>query len=520
MIKLNLNQIDFTAGLVTTLGSNFTPKNGAYKLQNAMVHKGGFRTIPGTSKLNATKIGDLAVKSMYRAYVGSYSCLIVTAGTNMYYWDTVTSAFISIKDTLTSNSFWSFVTYNGYIYATNGIDTPLKITLTADAPTVANMSGGPGVTTGIAACKQFLVARERVFAMGNAVNPDRVWYCSKGTDGIGLPETWVTTQYLSFPNQSANERVVGGGVWNGNPVIFTENSISLWLGDTVDEFDINTTDRTVGCVSQYSISQWGADIIFLGRKGVYLFCGGQAHLLSGNILPQIEDINVGYINQAVGISDENCYYLSYVSTLAGGTVPNRMLILDKRIGNVIDGILKAGWTGVHTIGARSLVWFYGASDNGELYYGDATSTGFVWKFMDTTAVKFGTTTIVMDVEASDIDFKDVGIKPDDKMTFDKLTLTAEPVSGANGSIQSYYYLDNSSTSTSLGSAISLLASGRIKGDVDDTTATRTLITYPTKIQGTAGVPISGYSFRPRWNCQSTDSVIVVRGYGIESHIKS
>ncbi len=159
-----------------------------------------------------------------------------------------------------------------------------------------------------------------------------------------------------------------------------------------------------------------------------------------NIQDYIDDINPTYISNAVAMTDENCYYLSYTSISGGGTVNNRTLIFDTRIGDVVNQVIKGGWTGPHTIGARCFIRYFGTGDNGELYFGDASATGFVYKFMDDTVTSFNTSAIDMDVETYDYSYKEV-VRPDARKQLDMVICFAEPeVSGGNISV--FYYNDN------------------------------------------------------------------------------
>ncbi|MDI6787556.1 MAG: hypothetical protein QME51_04220 [Planctomycetota bacterium] len=514
-IILKHEQYDFTAGLVTTLGPNHTPVNGAYKLQNAMVHLGGFRKIYGTTKLNAYKIDDIAILSLYRVYVGTVvgtkSCLLATAGTAMYYW--TGGIFTAIKTGLTAGKKWSFVTYNEIVYATNGTDTPLKIDITPlpnYPPTVTNMTGPANL------CKYFIVVKERLWAGGNVTYPDRAWYCSINSLGIGQPETWNANNYLSFPSESSGETVMGLGLWKGNLIVFTDNTVCMLTGNNDTEFSLTIIDTRSGCSSAESVAQLGSDLIFLGRGGVYLFSGSRVHLLSKNIKREILDINPTYIGNAVAIADDQCYYLSYTSTAAGGTVNNRILIFDTRIGEPIDGIIEGGWTGPHTIGASSMVYYYGTSDSGQLYYGDAGATGFVHQFMHSTSTNFSGSAIDMDIESGEIDFSGVGAGLDKKKRFEELIVIAEIEGDYN--LTAAYFLENSSTATTVGT-VNLATSGKQEGDRDDTTnASRTIIIYPCKFRGNADEPISGYFLRPRFRQNGTGCKAIIRGFVLTAEI--
>lgn len=506
-------QEDFTGGLYKRFGTYMSPPNSSSKLQNARVDKGGFRKIGGYSALNVSAIGLSAINSLYRAYIGAKSITLATAGTLMYYYATATSNFVSCVAGLTANNPWSFITYkNGaagsdYIYAANGIDNYLRIDVSSypsSAPTISVLSAAG--TYPPYPCKQLFIAKERPWAVGNTTYKDRGYYASKDASGVGLPEVWNGTKYLAFPRETANFGIVGGIDWKDMPFILSERTASLVLGDNNSEFEQPIMDGGVGCVARRTIQTFGDMVIFLGWNGVYIFAGGKCHLISLNIQDYIDDINPTYINNAVAITDENCYYLSYTSTAGGGTINNRTLIFDTRIGDVIGGVIKGGWTGPHTIGAGAFMRYNGAGDKGELYFADASATGFVYKFMDDSVLSFNGANIDMDVELQDIDSRDV-VRPDLQKQIDSVIIIAEP-EASGGNLSASYYNDNNSSDTLIGT-VSLATTGKERGDKSgQNSVTRTIINHPLKVEPTATSRV--YFNKLRFRCNDTVSQCKVR----------
>lgn len=500
-------QSDFTGGLYKRFGTYMTPPNCASKLQNARVDKGGFRQIGGYSALNATAIGASSITSGFRAYIGVKKVTLVTAGTFMYYWTTGSTQFLSCISGLTLNSPWSFVTYNGYIYCQNGFDAYRKIDILSCTSAVP-----PSISaiTAIGNCPpanstQLFVARERVWAVGNSVYPDRAYYCSKDASAIGLPEVWSGNKYLAFPRESNNMVAVGGIDWKDQPCILTDTTFSLVMGDNNTEFELPIMDSSIGCASRRTIQAFGGGIIFLGKKGVYFFTGGKCRCISLGIQPYIDDINKTYISNAVAIADENCYYLSYTSTAANGVINNRMLIFDTRIGDVVGEAIKGGWTGPHTIGANCFIGYFGPGDNSELYFGDASATGFVYKFMDDTVKSFNGGAVEMDVEPYDYDYKEL-VRPDIQKQLDKVIVIAEPETA--GTISASYYSNNNISDVTIGT-IDLATVGKERGDMSgNQSATRTIIISPLKVP--LSVSSTCYFDRLRFRSNGTGSNIVVR----------
>ena len=506
-------QKDFTAGLVTTRGGLLCPKNGAMKLQNAMVHLGGFRKLYGTTKKNTNAIASKAVTSMYKAYVGAKSCLLASAGTVMYYSNDNGATWTSLITGLTENAPWTFVTINGYVFCTNGSDTERRIDITVlptYAPTVTNMTGKPAYK-----CKVFFLAAGRVWAAINSTEPDTVYFCDVDGDGIATPETWPTANWLSFPTDSTSEQITGAGVWKDNPVIFTEHTLSLILGSNEFEFQQPLMDNRIGCGAYRTVANLGDDVVFMGKdRRIYLFDGGRVYCISDDIQPEITDINATYITSSHAVTDEYAYYLFYVSTAATGTVCNRMLMFDTRLNQIVGNIIKAGWTGPHTISAASAIQLTGTGDNGELYYGDSGATGFVHRFMDPTSTDFSTSAINMVVETRDWDFAEEGIGSLAIMKEFEEIITIAPVEGAY-TVTPGYAMDGNTTFTDL-TGISLVSVGYFFGDRDPTSATRTTVVYPSKLTASGTPRVSAWFGRFRWVQNGTGCACIINGYEIRA----
>lgn len=497
-------QLDFSAGLITTYGKLRVPSNGAFRLQNAMVHLGGFQNIYGTTKLNPTKIGDKQITSQYRAYSGAISILLATAGIDMYYWTGTT--FTSIKTGLTEGYPWCFACINSMVYATNGVDDPFRIIISA-TPTVSAMVGPP------VKCKQFIVAKNRLYAAVNDTNPDRMYYCDKDiTTGLAKPEVWNVDWWQAFPYAGSNEKIITIKSWKDNPVVMTENTVSILFGDNDTEFSINTTEYSKGCRAMMSCVNFGDYLIYLGRKGFYAWAGGASVLISRDIQPEIDNINQNYIGNVVAVADEEAYYCSYTSVATSSTVNDRTLMFDGRIGRAIEGFLRGGWTGPHTIGAASFSYWSGKNDKKEIYYGDATSTGFIHKFMDSTSQTFSGNNIERIVETGAIAFQDFK-RLQDRAQLIEHTLIAEIEGNYNEIIK--YALDGASTFLTL-KTISVNTSGASLGDSNDTTVTRNIVIYPSKFESDTNPTIACNFCQLQFYRSETGGAGVVRGYNISA----
>jgi hypothetical protein len=462
MTKLNtLEQRDFTGGLHTKFDAWLCPKTCATKLQNIEVSKGGFRRIGGSAKLNTTAVSSNPIKSLYRMYAGATYRLIFTCGTDIYYWH-ATNGATSLKTGLTANKAWSMAMYNAYAYMVQKDHTPQKWDLIAS--TTSAMTG-PAVN-----CDKIVFWNNRAWCAINDTYPDRLYYSADGN-----PESWGATNYIPIPMVATDERITGLIPFLGRLCIFTDNSITLLSGndDASWQSGLQTTEWRVGCINHRTVKLLNNLVIFLGRDGIYAYDGVTAHRISDGIQNTIDDINRTYISNCCAETDEQRYYLSYTSASGGGSVNDKMIIFDTTHGLAQGGVINGAWTGPHTIGAGSLCFWQGIVDQGELYYGDATSTGFIHEFYDPAYKDFSGSSMTGILETADWGSGD----PDNKIDLQECIIVAEPEGDYDVTVK--YYKDNSSTATSLGT-VNLASAGKRLGDRSDTSVTRTLIIHPLK----------------------------------------
>ncbi|MDI6788027.1 MAG: hypothetical protein QME51_06625 [Planctomycetota bacterium] len=483
--------MNLTAGLATKIGRWLIGDNQVFQCQDADTTKGGIRKQSGTSKLTATAIGATPVKTIYRVYqnnAGNTRIFLAASGTQLWKYNTGTSAFDSIKTGLTNNLRWSMVWWNGNVYMTNGTDAEQKYDLT----TVSAMTG-PAVK-----CKEFFVWNDRMWACGEATNPNRVYFSA-----FSNAESWGSTDYLAVPENSVNGKAVGFGTITGRLAVFCEDSISLIYGTDLYSFIVRTTEKKVGCVAPKTIKNLNGLLFFLGRDGVYAYNGVRAIKVSKIIQTTIDDINTTYIQNAVAEVQGDKYVLSYTSTAAGGTTNNRTLILDTSAGEALVEDIYGSWQGPLTVGFDSFSVWDGAGDANELYGGSAASDGFVYKMF--TGTDYAGSNIDMDLITKDIDFGDASIIK----YFKRATVIAE-VEG-NYDVTVSYAIDHNSSWTTL-ATINLAASGVKRGDFESSTVTRNVIVYPAVFQGNT----AGYYIRLRIRQNGTGCTAIIREIKLEA----
>lgn len=206
-------------------------------------------------------------------------------------------------------------------------DAVTDATILGDAaPTWSTASGGTDVTPPKA--KFCSINKERLFlgnipadtsggseiAWSDVLNPD---YFNYGTD-----------YELIRPDDG--DEITFFNIFLGIPTIGKTNSISKFYTDAAssDNWYISLFDNSIGCPAAYTAASTPLGIMYLGRSGLYVFNGSNSQLTSDVVTKDIKDISQANISEAVGIFNENKYYLSYTSNATGSSINDRVLILD------------------------------------------------------------------------------------------------------------------------------------------------------------------------------------------------
>lgn len=157
---------DFTEGFADRLDNNLIPANTAQSVQNVISRTvGKLEVRRGQQKLNAVKLGDKPILGLYSYYKeNGTKKLICACNGSIYYWDTATTAWVSIHSGLNAAAKVNFVTTANNVMGFNGVDwpwtwdgsaasvtvvDPLTDTGAADAYVVADSSGVAAYETGL-----------------------------------------------------------------------------------------------------------------------------------------------------------------------------------------------------------------------------------------------------------------------------------------------------------------------------------------------------------------------------------
>lgn len=283
--------------------------------------------------------------------------LIATAGTKMYSVNTSgTSVDITGAASLTNNARWEFIEgpgASGPLYGMNGTDTPK---LWTGSGNIADWTASAGaVPNG----KYVLYFKNRVFVVGTASNPSRLYACA-----VGDPRNWDTTVSGASSAWSVDLDPTDGdgitGIVNHGAYVLVFKRNKIYVIYDLDSGANRTLSTSIGCAAHRSIVDSPLGTFFLTNdKGIYLYNGTILKQLSESITPTLQSIVSTQRQFACGAFANDHYYLSVCTS---GAANNLVLDFDTQLGSF--------WPHSNTANQFAL---WKASNLTELYAGQAGS---------------------------------------------------------------------------------------------------------------------------------------------------
>lgn len=214
------------------------------------------RRLGQTFKFNVT-YSTWSVKSFGIVKNNSYSRLIVGYGPHVEAIDTAWSSASMIHSSATVGYVWDFASFQGYVYATNGVDTPFY----TDGDT-----------------KTFLPSATKTGTSVVFFN-DTMWIANWPADHAGVgyskysdPTNWTTgigpTDARFFSVADFGEKVVDLEILGNSVLILCSKSIMKAVGYE-NPYQIVEVDKSVGCKSKGSVVTHLGWTYFLGSDGQY-----------------------------------------------------------------------------------------------------------------------------------------------------------------------------------------------------------------------------------------------------------
>ena len=281
-----------------------------------------------------------------------------------------------------------------YVFRMEGTGALSTRTFFAEEITVAGTNG----------VKYITIHDHHLIASGVADNLNAVYYSAYNnpTDFSGAGAGSVVI----------SDQIQGIKGFRENLIVFAKNSIHklININDT-QNIRIDPITENVGCLSGYSIQEFGGDLVFLAPDGIRTVAAtariGDTELssISRQIQSIIRDLNTSitdYIIDSCVIREKSQYRLFYSG--AAATVANALGIIGTFTG---QGFEWSETQGIQAFGLSSTIDFNGLE---KVYHGD--KDGYIYNHNTGTSFHSGGSeqNITAIYETADLDFGDIGTR--------------------------------------------------------------------------------------------------------------
>lgn len=299
---------------------------------------------------------------------------------------------------------------NGKLYYVDGSGAVGEYTSTgATTGTHADISGSPS------ACTTLTYWQGRLWAGGQDTNGGYLYYSS-----VFAPTSWDTTVKQVRVGFNTGQKIVAARPRrSGELIVFLERSIWVVtpLGDafnnqafgfpTIDLWQPQEIDPTIGCGSLKSVAVLGNDMIFMDQyaniRSLQVTLndaaqGSKSLPISDAIQGFVDRINKAALSQCAAIVFGNRYYISV--PLDSAVVNSHTFVLD---------VTTGAWTGPWTFGMnRWLISDVGGSSGEYRLYGSKAENSFVLYRVESGTSDNGSA-ITMQLTTKRFDFGDLDI---------------------------------------------------------------------------------------------------------------
>ncbi len=263
-----------------------------------------------------------------------------------------------------------------------------------DTPIWSTVAAGSDVTPPIG--KFIIIHKERVFLGYNpSYNSDIYWSYPFRKD------VFDSSDYEPI-RENDGDSVTCLENQSGVVVICKTNTIMklITLSSDDTQWQVLGPYSHVGNQAPYSIANTPKGLAYLSKEGIYIFDGSTSHLVSDVITTTVSDISWTSREDVVGKYFKNEYQLAYTSVESGGSINNRVIVLDmERDSYEVD---DKNINIFHVFGS--------GTDEGTLYSGSSDTDGSILAHTETIGTLIYKT--VTDFESGTYD--DSGVSGDEQ----------------------------------------------------------------------------------------------------------
>ena len=300
---------------------------------------------------------------------------------------------------LTKDVAMNFVQASNRLFGFNGLEV---VDIDSSLTVTRNRSGVPTAKFGV-------WFHNYLFTANTASNPSRLQWSD-----IGDPTTFTVGNHFDV-NPNDGDEITGLAIINDELFVFKKNtiwSITGWSGATFSATTAagqNTNSKLFGygAVSHQSIVNTGRDLYYLSFVGGIpairsfqqtLFAETiEQGVVSEDVETTLNGVNKAQLSKCVGVYDGK--YIYWALPNGANTTNNLVLVFDpERRRKTTLGVLRSWvkWTGI----TPSQYWVSTISGQAKVYFGDATTGGFVFEQGTSTHEDNGTP-VEMDVWTRD-----------------------------------------------------------------------------------------------------------------------
>jgi hypothetical protein len=374
-----LRLTNFGGGMNLAVPPTQLMPNESPDLKNVLSDEvGALEQRPGYEKLNETAIASSAITGLYRYYkvAGSKTWLVV-CGKNLYAVADDGTAGAALYGAFTAGTDVFFTGYKDYAFCCD----PNAGVVKTDGGTAAVINGSPKG-------KYIVTNHEKLMVAGMSTNPCRVQWCDEGDEA-----TWGPTSYWEF-EEDDGDVITGLATFAGNLYVFKTNSIHALYGTNADDFYSRRLQMGVGCVAPKSLLVTDNGIFFAARDGFKFFDGAMVQHISTKVDPLI--LPAGNLRYVATGKWRRYIWWSFRTSGAEGN--NRVLVFD---------MAAQTWWLFTGYNASVFATADGATDDGDLFFGASTATGFIYRANagtsdDGNSIEFYYSTPYMDLGAPEI----------------------------------------------------------------------------------------------------------------------
>ena len=290
---------------------------------------------------DAADYSDAAGETLLVAFAGKYagaSALFAASATSIYKFDSTDASLDAVKTSYSSVESWDITQFGSKIILANGANV-LQAWDLGGSTTVSDLSAAAPTA------KYVTVVRDCVVAANVGGEESRVYWSDINDETDWTPGAASQSDSQLIPDGGDITGLAGGEYG----LIFLERAIyRMSYSGSPYFFQFDAISRTLGCISNGSIAQFGGLTYFLADDGFYV-CDGQTVKNIG-----VEKVNRWFFDNA--IPDQ---------------IPNGM-------NSTVDPVRKLViWNFKNTFGSRYLLiysidlgkWSYGTTDVSYLSYG-------------------------------------------------------------------------------------------------------------------------------------------------------